>query len=72
MADVLLSDCADFRARDSTLRISYRPGKQQFEFRHTSFSGHDDQRVCAESEALQTLRLFLRLKFGVLFEIPAV
>ena len=71
MFDLLLSDCADFRIGDSTLHISYRPSQHQFKFRHTSFSGHDDQRVCAEPEALQTLRLFLRLKYGVLFEIPA-
>jgi hypothetical protein len=70
MFDVLLSDCADFRQNDSTLRISYRPTEHQFEFRHTSFGGHCDQKVCSESEALQTLRLFLRLKYGVLFEIP--
>ena len=71
MFDLLLSDSADFRIGDSTLRISYRSSDRQFEFRHTSFSGHDDQRVCTEPEALQTLRLFLRLKYGVLFEIPA-
>jgi hypothetical protein len=70
MFDLLLSDCADFRIGDSTLHISYRPSEHEFEFRHTSFSGHDDQRVCAEREALRTLRLFLRLKYGVLFDIP--
>jgi hypothetical protein len=71
MFDLLLSDTTDFRIGDSTLRISFRPSERQFEFRHTSFSGHDDQKVCAESEALSTLRLFLRLKYGVLFEIRA-
>jgi len=71
MADLLLSDSADFRIGDSTLHISYRRGDRHFEFRHTSFSGHDDSTVCAESEALPKLRLFLRLKYGVLFEIPA-
>jgi hypothetical protein len=71
MSDLLLSDSADFRIGDSTLRIRYHSSNQQFDFRHTSFSGNDDQKVCAESEALQTLRLFLRLKYGVLFEIPA-
>lgn len=70
MFDLLLSDSADFRIGDSTLRISYRPSDRQFEFRHISFSGHDDQKACGESEALPTLRLFLRLKYGVLFEIP--
>ena len=71
MFDLLLSDCVNFRIGDSTLHISYRSSENQFEFRHISFSGHDDQKVCAEPEMLQTLRLFLRLKYGVLFEIPA-
>jgi hypothetical protein len=71
MFDLLLSDSADFRIGDSTLRISYRPSEHRFDFQHTSYSGHDDQKVCAEHESLQTLRLFLRLKYGVLFEIPA-
>jgi hypothetical protein len=70
MSDVLLSDCPDFRANDSTLRIGYHREERQFEFRHTSFGGHCDLKVCPESEALQTLRLFLRLKYGVLFERP--
>jgi hypothetical protein len=71
MFDLLLSDGPDFRSNDSTLRISYRPRDRQFEFRHVSFSGCDDRKVCGESEAFPTLRLFLRLKYGVLFEIPA-
>lgn len=71
MFDLLVSDSADFRIGDSTLRISYRSSDRQFEFSHISYSGHDDQKVCAETEALATLRLFLRLKYGVLFETPA-
>ena len=65
MFDLLLSDCENFRFGDSTLRIAYRPAESLFEFRHHTFSGHDDCRTCAESEGLQTLRLFLRLKFGI-------
>jgi hypothetical protein len=71
MFDLLVSDCADFRFGDSTLSIAYRPSESVFEFRHHSFSGHDDQKTCSESEALETFRLFVRLKYGVLFDRPA-
>ena len=70
MDTLLLSDCPNFRSGDSTLRISYHPDKHLLHFEHHSFSGRDDRKSCAESEAMQTLRLFLRLKYGVLFEIP--
>lgn len=70
MADLLLSDSEDFRIGDSTLRVSYQADKQTFHFFHHSFSGHDDLKVCAEAEALHTLSLFLKLKYGVLFEVP--
>ena len=68
--ELCLSDCPDFRAGDSTLRICYHPTEREFQFRHRSFSGHDDEKTCGEAEVLQTLRLFLRLKYGILFEIP--
>ena len=68
MDDLLLSDCQDFRGGDTTLCISYRPTNHTFTFRHRSFSGRDDEKACAESEAFQTLSLFLKLKYGILFE----
>jgi hypothetical protein len=68
--EIALSDCPDFRVGDSTLRILYQPQERTFRFRHHSFSGHDDEKICSEAEALQTLRLFLKLKYGILFEIP--
>jgi len=71
MFDLLLSDSHDFRAGDTTLRVSYHPREHQFEFSHRTFSGHDDHKTCTESEASQTLRLFLRVKYGVLYD-PAV
>lgn len=71
MFDLLVSDCADFRFGDSTLCISYRPSDGMFEFGHHSFSGHDDRKTCAEAEALETFRLFVRVKYGVLFDRPA-
>ena len=69
---LLLSDSPDFRIGDSTLHVCYHPTEREFHFRHRSFSGHDDQKTCGEAEVLQTLRLFLRLKYGILFEIPVV
>lgn len=70
-SDLLLSDCADFRSGDSTLSVVYEPSDRTFRFHHRSFSSHDDEKTCTEAEALQTLRLFLRLKYGVLLETPA-
>ena len=68
MWDIWISDSEDFRLCDSTLRVSYYFVERKFEFWHCTFSGHDDRKTCSESEALQTLRLFLRLKFGVLYD----
>ncbi len=70
MFTLLLSDTPDFRGGDSTLQVSYNPAAQQFLFHHRTFSGHDDHKICAEPEALQTLRLFLRMKYGLLYEPP--
>ena len=69
--ELALSDCPDFRVGDSTLWILYQPQERTFRFRHHGFSGHDDEKICSEAEALQTLRLFLRVKYGILFEPPA-
>ena len=71
MFDLLVSDCADFRLGDSTLHVSYRPSDGMFRFQHHSFSGRDDEKTCAEAEALETFRLFVRVKYGVLFDRPA-
>ena len=70
--DLLVSDSPDFHSGDSTLHISYSPTDRVFEFRHHCFSGHDDQRTCAETEGLQTLSLFLRYKYGVPFGDGAI
>jgi hypothetical protein len=68
MFDLLVSDCSEFHRGDSTLRIHYEPADRIFAFQHVSFSGHNDARTCSEPEALQTLSLFLKLKYGVLLE----
>ena len=67
MSDLLISDTEDFRIGDSTLRVSYNAIDRKFEFRHRTFSGHNDHTTCPESEALQMLYLFLKLKYGVLY-----
>jgi hypothetical protein len=69
MDALLLSDCEDFRM-GNTLEITYQLDERTFHFHHRSFSGHDDGKICSEAEVMQTLRLFLRLKYGILFEIP--
>ena len=68
---IALSDTPDFRSTDNTLEIDFYPGGRHFEFRHRTFAGHDDRRMVTESEALETLRLFLKYKYAVLLEIPA-
>jgi hypothetical protein len=39
----------------------------QFKFEHCSLAGKNDEKKCGEAEALQTLSLFIKYKFGVLF-----
>jgi hypothetical protein len=68
MSTLLISDTEDFRAGDGVLRVMYHPEKKSFEFHHRAFSGLHDKKICPEAEALPTLRLFLRLKYGILFE----
>jgi hypothetical protein len=70
MFDLCVSDTARFRSGDSTLYIAYHPSDFTFHFRHRSYSGHDDEKICSESEALETLWLFARVKFGVLYDRP--
>jgi hypothetical protein len=69
---VVVSDSSDFRSTDGTLWIYFRVSGGRFEFRHRTFSGHDDSKMCSASEAIETLRLFLKYKFGVLLEGPVV
>jgi hypothetical protein len=67
---IVVSDSPDFHRTDGVLEIYFRPGGGHFEFHHRTFSGHDDHKMCLASEAIETLRLFLRYKFGVLLEGP--
>ncbi len=71
MFELLVSDSPEFRIGDSTLRITFHSEGGAFRFRHQSFSGHDDSKVCSEQEAVETFWLFVRMKFGVLRGGPA-
>lgn len=67
---IALSDSPNFRSTDGVLEIRYFIGGKIFEFRHRTFSGHDDHKTVQASEAVETLRLYLRYKYGVLLEGP--
>jgi hypothetical protein len=67
---IMVSDSSDFHRTDNVLEIYFRPTGSHFEFRHRTFSGQDDHKMCLASEAVETLRLFLRYKYGVLLEGP--
>jgi hypothetical protein len=67
---IMVSDSPDFHRTDGVLEIYFRPTGSHFEFRHRTFSGHDDHKICQAPEAVETLRLFLRYKYGVLLEGP--
>jgi len=67
---IAFSDSADFHSTDSVLEVRYFGVGRHFEFRHRTFSGHDDHKMVQASEAIETLRLYLRYKYGVLLEGP--
>ena len=68
--EIAFSDSPDFHSTDGVLEIRYFPVGEHFEFRHRTFSGHDDHKMVQASEAIETLRLYLRYKYGVLLEGP--
>lgn len=67
---IFISDSPEFRSTDSTLEIRFFPVGGHFEFQHRTFSSHDDHKMVRASEAVETLRLFLKYKYGVLLEGP--
>lgn len=67
---IFVSDSPEFRSTDGTLEIRFIPSGSHFEFRHRTFSGHDDHKMVQASEAVETLRLYLKYKYGVLLEGP--
>jgi hypothetical protein len=70
MGRLLITDGPTFYHDDNVLFITYDQSSRQFEFEHRTLARHDDHKTCAESEAFQTLDLFLRYKYGVLLQTP--
>ena len=69
MGALLITPDEKYHAGDNLLSISYLPGTREFEFEHLTIAGKNDRKTCDEREGLRTLSLFLKYKFGVLFEI---
>jgi hypothetical protein len=67
MHTLLITDNEQFYHDDNELRISYDSQNHKFKFEHRTLSGKNDKKICSESEAFQTLSLFLKYKFGILF-----
>ena len=68
MHTLLITDNEKFHHDDNVLFISYDPKKSEFDFEHKTLSGKNDRKTCGEKEVFQTLSLFLKYKFGVLFD----
>ena len=71
MGRLLITDSSTFYFDDNVLFIRYDQSSRQFEFEHRTLARNDDRKTCGESEAIQTLDLFLRYKYGVLLQTPA-
>jgi hypothetical protein len=67
MYTLLITDNEQFYHGDNELLISYDPQNHNFEFEHRTLSSKNDKKICSEEEAFQTLSLFLKYKFGILF-----
>jgi hypothetical protein len=67
METLLITDNEQFYHNDNELLISYSPQNHNFKFEHRTLSGKNDKKICGEEEAFQTLGLFLKYKFGILF-----
>jgi hypothetical protein len=71
MHTLLITDSEQFYHDDNVLFISFDPDKHKFEFEHRTLSNKNDKKSCGEEEVFQTLSLFLKYKFGVLFDPKA-
>jgi len=71
MATLVITDDEQFYHDDNLLYINYNSNTREFDFEHRTLSGKNDKRTCSEAEALQILTLFLKYKFGVLFDPEA-
>lgn len=64
---LLITDNEQFHRDDNELLISYDSQNRKFEFEHRTLSNKNDKQICGEEAAFQTLSLFLKYKFGILF-----
>jgi hypothetical protein len=71
MATLVITDDEQFYFNDNLLSIDYNSKTREFDFEHRTLSGKNDKKTCREAEALQTLSLFLKYKFGILFDPKA-
>ena len=71
MHTLLITDNEQFHHDDNVLFITYDSRKHEFKFEHRTLSGKNDEKICGENEAMQTLSLFLKYKFGILFDSKA-
>jgi hypothetical protein len=68
MHTLLVTDSERFHHNDNVLLVSYDQNKKEFNFEHRTLSGKNDKKICEKKDGLKTLRLFLKYKFGVLFD----
>jgi hypothetical protein len=68
MHTLLIANQEQFHSDDNVLFVSYQRDTREFEFEHRTPAAKNDRRKCGEAEALQTLSLFIKYKFGVLFD----
>jgi hypothetical protein len=68
MSRLLITDSEQFYFDDNVLSVSYDAEAQEFEFEHRTLAAKNDKKRTGEADALQTLILFLKYKFGVLLD----
>ena len=66
----IITDSPDLHWDDNVLLVRYDAKKREFEFEHRTLAGHNDLQCCSEAEGVERLKLFLRYKYGVVFDSP--
>jgi len=64
----IITDTPHLHWNDNILLVRYDARKKRFEFEHRTLAKHNDIQDCSEAEGPEKLKLFLRYKYGVLFE----
>jgi hypothetical protein len=67
MSSLVISNKENFRRGENTLAIEAIPSMNKVHFRYSRlvYSTDDMEKTVDESEAIETLRLFLAYKFGI-------